>query len=145
MKKILFSLVLLAGCFLIDMSAAKAESYSIDDNAVEALLASAVENPLSIEAINAAIPSSPMDAQATVRGGKNGWVAFALAFVVGGLGIHRFYLGTKVMTGIGYILTCGGIFGIVPFVDWIVLLVGAIKNDISDYEDNSKFFMWGGR
>ena len=27
------------------------------------------------------------------------------------------------MTGIGYILTCGGIFGLVPFIDLIVLAI----------------------
>jgi hypothetical protein len=146
MKKILFSFLLLAGVVLAGTFSSKAESYTIDDSAVETLLTGAVENPFSIEAINSTIPVSPMAAEtATLRGGKNAWVAFALAFAVGGLGIHRFYLGTKPFTGIGYILTCGGIFGIVPFVDWIVLLIGAIEKDIRDYEDNPKFFMWGGR
>jgi hypothetical protein len=46
------------------------------------------------------------------------------------------------MTWVGYILTCGGIFGIVPFVDWIVLLIGLVEDDISKYVNNPKFFMW---
>ena len=45
------------------------------------------------------------------------------------------------MTGVGYILTCGGC-GIVATVDWIVLLIGLINNDISKYVNNPKFFMW---
>ncbi len=119
----------------------KAETYFLNDQNVEAVFAQSDVAPLAAEAINLAIPGNFAEAT-TKMGSKNGWVAFALAFVVGNLGIHRFYLGTKTFTGIGYILTCGGIFGIVPFVDWILLLVGAIKGDISDYEDNSKFFMW---
>jgi hypothetical protein len=43
-----------------------------------------------------------------------------------------------------YIFTCFGIFGIVPLVDWIVLLIGLVNDDISKYEDNDKFFMWAG-
>jgi TM2 domain-containing membrane protein YozV len=72
---------------------------------------------------------------------KSPIVAFLLAFFLGGLGIHRFYMGTKTMTGIGYILTCGGL-GIVSLVDWILLLVGVINDDIDKYVDNPKFFMW---
>jgi len=74
-------------------------------------------------------------------GEKNAVVAFILAWFLGGLGIHRFYLGTKALTGVGYILTCGG-FGIVAFVDWVMLLIGLIDDDISKYVDNPKFFMW---
>jgi uncharacterized membrane protein len=44
------------------------------------------------------------------------------------------------MTGIGYILTCGGIFGIVPLVDFIVLIINI--DNISKYVNNPKFFMW---
>ena len=67
-------------------------------------------------------------------------MALVLDFFLGGLGIHRFYLGTEVMTGIGYILTCGGIFGIVPLVDFIVLIINI--DNISKYVNNPKFFMW---
>jgi TM2 domain-containing membrane protein YozV len=71
---------------------------------------------------------------------KDPVVAILLDFFLGGLGVHRFYLGTKPLTGIGYILTCGGIFGIVPLIDFIVLIID--HDDISPYIDNPKFFMW---
>jgi TM2 domain-containing membrane protein YozV len=71
---------------------------------------------------------------------KNAAVALVLDFFLGGFGVHRFYLGTEVMTGVGYILTCGGIFGIVPLVDFIVLIINI--DDISKYVNNPKFFMW---
>ncbi|MES2656854.1 MAG: TM2 domain-containing protein [Bacteroidota bacterium] len=139
MKKFLSIVSVLAVMVIAGTSSAKAESYVINDEAVEAVFAAAVAAPISVDYINAA-PTVPTE-QAKVTGGKNPWVAFALAFVVGYLGVHRFYLGTAVLTGVGYILTCGG-FGIVAFVDWIVLLVGAIEKDIDKYEDNTKFFMW---
>ncbi len=141
MKKLLSIASMLVLMVIASTSSVKAENYVINDAAVEAAFTSAIAVPMSVDFINTAIPNVPTE-QAKVTGGSNAWVAFALAFVIGGLGIHRFYLGTATLTGIGYILTCGGIFGIVPFVDWIVLLVGAIQNDIGKFEDNTKFFMW---
>ena len=73
-------------------------------------------------------------------GEKDPLVALLLDIFVGGLGIHRLYLGTETLTWVGYILTCGGIFGIVPLVDLIVLAVN--YDDISPYIDNPRFFMW---
>ena len=76
---------------------------------------------------------------------RNATVAFVLSWFVGFLGVHRFYMGTETLTGVGYILTLGGC-GIVAFVDWIVLLIALINQEgISKYEDNPKFFMWSGK
>ncbi|TAE38530.1 MAG: TM2 domain-containing protein [Runella slithyformis] len=76
--------------------------------------------------------------------GKDATTSFLLAFFLGALGVHRFYMGTATLTGIGYILTCGGC-GIVATVDWVVLLIAMVnKEGISKYEDNPKFFMWSG-
>jgi len=41
-----------------------------------------------------------------------------------------------------YTFTCGGIFGIIPLVDWIMLLIGIIENNIGSYENNTNFIMW---
>ncbi len=140
MKKLLSIASVLVLMVIASTSSVKAENYVINDAAVEAAFTSATAEPMSVDFINATIPNIPTE-QAKVTGGSNPWVAFALAFVIGQLGIHRFYLGTATLTGVGYILTCGGC-GVVATVDWIILLVGAIKNDIGKYEDNTKFFMW---
>ncbi len=58
-------------------------------------------------------------------GGKNKIVAALLAFFLGAFGVHHFYLGS-VATGLVTLaivwLTCG-IGGILPFVEFIMLLV----------------------
>lgn len=141
MKKLLFvfSLLLLFGVTAM----ANVSQYRVNDAQIESLFAQAEQvNVMTTTDFQdfAALPASvpPM----LKSSDKNPAVAFILAFFLGNLGIHRLYMGTKTMTWVGYILTCGGIFGIVPFVDWILLLIGLIDDDISKYVNNPKFFMW---
>jgi TM2 domain-containing membrane protein YozV len=119
---------------------AAASDYYVDDSAIEDKLSSSTQvvfNPMT--------PNGDMMDITTVQASDpNAWVAFALAWVLGGLGIHRVYLGGKGLLILIYFITCGGIFGIVPLIDWIVLLVGAIQGDISQFVNNDKFFMWAG-
>lgn len=57
---------------------------------------------------------------------KSKGTAALLCFFLGGLGLHRFYVG-KVGTGIAMILTAGGL-GIWAFIDLIVILCGNFKD-----------------
>lgn len=139
MKKVSLAICLLLAVFFV--KSANASSYSIDMNSIDKMFSEAVET--SMISVNAgALNALPSNAQTTAVASKekNFVTAVLLDFFLGGFGVHRFYLGTKTMTGVGYILTCGGIFGIVPLVDLIVLIVD--NDDISPYIDNPKFFMW---
>lgn len=72
------------------------------------------------------------DISGTAAEGKSQIVAAILAFVVGVLGVHRFYLG---YTGIGIaqLLTLGGC-GIWSLIDLIRIIIGDLKpKDGSDY------------
>ncbi len=130
---ILFALILGISAATSTMSA----SYKINDSAIEKLFNSAEKGTMSIM-FNGL--GDATDAPAAAVKEKSAAAALIIDFFLGGLGIHRFYLGTKVMTGLGYILTCGGIFGLVPLVDLIVIAINF--DDISQYVDNPKFFMW---
>jgi hypothetical protein len=57
---------------------------------------------------------------------KSQLIAALLCFFLGGLGIHRFYLG-YIAIGILQILTAGGFFGIWVFIDFIRILLGTLK------------------
>ncbi len=115
------------------------QRYAIDEAAFDDLFATSQQvDPMSAFSGAFAGTSALQDADH----GKQPAVAFALAFVLGSLGVHRFYLGTETLTGVGYILTLGGC-GIVAFVDWIVLLIELIdENKFDSYVNNPRFFMW---
>jgi len=134
MKKLLVLLVVVSFAAISNLSAA---NYKLDNAKVDAMFETAQDANLSILAQDLKIEAGSSSALSVSE--KDPIVAALLAFFLGGLGIHRFYLGTETLTGVGYILTCGG-FGIVAFVDFIVLLVD--NNDISKYINNPKFFMW---
>lgn len=136
MKKIVFISLILFVTALCCYNA-KASGYTVDDKLIDQMLSKATEtlNVSFTDLLSAGNPTATMAATSKTAG-----VALVLDFFLGGLGVHRFYLGTEVMTGIGYILTCGGIFGIVPIIDFVVLIIN--YNDISKYVNNPKFFMW---
>lgn len=65
--------------------------------------------------------------------------ALAFPFPFGMVGLHRIYLGTAPYVPVVYIGTVGGGFGILPFIDFCVIL---LDKDITRYHENKKIFMW---
>ena len=144
MKK-LFLLAVIALCS-VGAFAATGSQYVVDDQQVEQLFTNSTDASLTALSdqtmINATAGVAGHGAQLKSGSDKTFVAAILLDFFLGGLGIHRLYLGTATLTWVGYILTFCGIFGIVPLVDFIVLIVH--NDDISPYVDNTKFFMWAG-
>ena len=58
--------------------------------------------------------------------GKSKITALLLCIFLGGLGVHRFYVG-KIGTGIVWLLT-GGVFGIGWIIDIVMIAVGKFKD-----------------
>lgn len=119
--------------------AANAANYKVDNNAIDALIENAEEvMVLDVAEAAPAATNLPAVSQKEVQPA----VALILNFIVGGFGIHRHYMGTAPGMWALYTFTLGGIFGIVTFVDFIMLIIGTVDNDISRYINNRKFFMW---
>lgn len=129
MKKILVILFALAAFSF----AASANSYSVDDASIDALF---TEAQMAAPATAAPVVSPQMDDQ------TRNIVAIVLDSVgLGVFGIHRLILGTEPINCLWYFLTFGGIFGIIPIVDWVVILIDLI-NGTASYIDNPAFIMW---
>ena len=136
MKK-LFAILIALVAINIHVSA---NEYKVNDNTVDQMFA----NATSVSTTQIADFSSfPVPQSELRRSSKNGWIAWALTFTAsfGVCGVHRLYLGSNTGVFIVYFCTAGGC-GIIQTVDWVVLLIGALNNDISKYEDNEKLFMW---
>lgn len=71
-------------------------------------------------------------AAAPYAGGKSQLTAVLLCFFLGGLGIHRFYLGYT-WQGIVQLLTLGGL-GIWALIDFIRILTGDLQPKDGEYE-----------
>ena len=66
-------------------------------------------------------------------------MAMAINLTLGMLGAHRLYLGTKPHVPVFYLLTFGGVFFILPIIDFFVL---TFSKDITPYLNNNKIIMW---
>jgi hypothetical protein len=56
-----------------------------------------------------------------------------------GVGLHRIYLGSKPILPVFYALTLGGVMGIIPIIDLIVIIS---TKDIRKYVKNNQILMW---
>jgi TM2 domain-containing membrane protein YozV len=63
----------------------------------------------------------------------------AFPFPFGIVGLHRIYLGTAPYVPVVYIATLGGVFGILPLIDFCVLL---LDKNTDKYISNKQVFMW---
>lgn len=136
MKKVLLTLVAMLGIAV----AAQATSYKVDDNAIDTM----IENAVSVDAASMSVAPAPAARVFSKAGGKEvkPTTAVLLNFFLGGFGIHRHYLGSTKWMWALYTFTGGGIFGVVPLVDFIMLIIGMNDDDFGKYIDNPKFFMW---
>ena len=137
------------------------EKYRINDDQIESLFAGAEE--ISVFDMYSETTSSDIDmfvSPVEVSGQPTPEVAFFLSFCLGGLGIHRLYLGTEPIVFVVYLVSgligyttaiwVHPVFGLVAVfntvlwvVDTILLGVGWLSyDDISKYVDNPSLIMW---
>lgn len=72
---------------------------------------------------------------------KKRFIAAALAFPLpfGVLGLHRVYLGSQPYMPLVYIATLGGCLGVLPFIDFAVIL---LDKNFERFMNNPRVFMW---
>ena len=63
----------------------------------------------------------------------------AFPFPFGIVGLHRIFLGTKPYVPVAYIASLGGIFGVLPLIDFFVI---CFDKNFDEYLNNGKVLMW---
>lgn len=63
----------------------------------------------------------------------------AFPFPFGIVGLHRIFLGTKPHVPVAYIATFGGVFGLLPLIDFLILV---FDKNFENYQQNGQVFMW---
>ena len=129
MKKIVIALVAM---FALTFSA-NAANYSLDESAInemfaEATVASSVESQGVLDGLD---------------GQTRTIIAAVLEFTsLPAIGIHRIVLGTQPINCLWYFLTLGGVFYIIPTVDFVVELIDLLVGSGTTYLNNPNFIMW---
>jgi len=136
MKKLLILLIVVSFAAISNLSAA---NYKLDNVKVDAMFETAQDANLSILAQDLDLEAG-CSSDLYVR--EKDPIAAALLALLVPIGIHRFYLGTEPLTGVGYVVTslCCGFGMLISVIDGVVLLVNS--KDISKYINNPNFFMW---
>jgi hypothetical protein len=91
----------------------------------------AATNGSSQTTISQAAAKPTLSSPAAAGSGKSQIVALVLALLVGGLGIHRFYLG-YIWQGVVQLLTFGGL-GIWALIDLIRIITGDLQPKDGSY------------
>lgn len=147
MKKLL---TLFAGIFLVS-SMSFAGNYELDNAQIDKQIEQAQEISI-VELTNTATSSIVADynyAPTNISELDKGTLAFivlSVGYFVGVIplfGIHRIIMGSSPKIAVLYCVTLGGICGVVPTIDWIVLLIRIInKEGAGSYMNNDKLFGW---
>ncbi len=129
MKKIVIALVAM---FALTFSA-NAANYSLDESAINEMFAEATV-------------STSMQSQGVLDGldgQTRTLIAALLEFTsLPAIGIHRIVLGTEPINCLWYFLTLGGVFYIIPTIDFVVELIDLLTGSGTAYLNNPNFIMW---
>lgn len=128
MRKLILQVVLIAMVTLVATPNIYAgipiqESPAVTQNTVQAQSAEQTAKLTTVQKIVVKKLNKKLNADAAA-GGKSQLVALLLCILVGGLGIHRFYLG-YIWQGVVQLLTAGG-FGIWWLIDLIRIITGSL-------------------
>jgi TM2 domain-containing membrane protein YozV len=132
MKKLIVFSAFTAMTALCVPTSSKA-AFPIAQQQTASTIAPAGNNEASTVQQSVQAQETPTPVPAPASSGKSQLVAALLAFFLGFLGIHRFYLGYT-WQGIVQLLTLGG-FGIWALIDFIRILIGDLQPKDGTYSD----------
>lgn len=136
------SLFFFLWCVLGIITSAQGKNTDISNNPVKDTVGfREMKKPL-VQSRVVSVDSLKINAKDTIHYKRHRLIAALLAFPLGVFGLHRIYLGTSPQVPFIYIVTIGGAFGILPFIDFVMILLSKNKDFHSTYTGNHHLFMW---
>ncbi|MCX8080118.1 MAG: TM2 domain-containing protein [Bacteroidia bacterium] len=132
-KIIILIFVLYGGIFLKSMENAEFELVCIDTIVTEPSVYEIKEHLLKPHPLRFLLKKKITRHQRFVA------AALAFPFPFGIVGLHRIYMGTRPHVPVLYIATFGGAFGVLPFIDFCILM---LDKKAERYFNNPRLFMW---
>jgi TM2 domain-containing membrane protein YozV len=133
MKK---SLLLFLGCVFAIITSLQGKSIDVSRDTV---VFHTIKKPLDLTLGETF--TDTLNGNKTVYHKKHRVFAALLAFPpLGIFGLHRIYMHTSPGVPLVYIVTFGGVFGILPFIDFVLILLN--KDIHLNYTSNPHLFMW---
>lgn len=132
------SIIFLFCCLLCSATLVKGRDV-IKDSAKRKVVKQGIAHPATRAGL---VPSDSMkiSPQDVVFHKKHRLFAALLAFPLGVFGLHRIYMHTAPGVPFIYIVTFGGLFGVLPFIDFVLILLN--KDIHLTYTSNPHLFMW---
>ncbi len=145
MKKVILFFTLAFACVTSSFAANPSAEYFLDEQAVDALVMSSEEVQMAdLVALNT-LDANGVTGTAQLKAGKDKTVFLLLNFFLGGIAIHRYYMGVD---GVWYMFAayaCVPVAGIVAGCgDFLYVLFGTDSTH-EEYTDNKKWFVWAGK
>lgn len=128
------SLLFFLGCIIGILISVQGKSVGISK---DTMVFHAIKKPIAQSTF---VFTDTLNGQKTVFHKKHRLIAALLAFPLGVFGLHRIYLHTSPAVPLIYIVTFGGLFGVLPFIDFVLILLN--KDIHLNYTSNPHLFMW---
>lgn len=139
MKKIILSLSLALGLGFSSYANSSNSQYFLNEESVETLISTSKEVPVSFLTLN---DVSSTNGTMLMNGDKSKVVFLVLNFFLGGLAIHRYYMGTD---GAWYMFLGYACVPVASSVancgDFLYVLFGTSSTH-KEYANNKKWFVW---
>lgn len=147
------NLFTLLAVFFLASTMSFAGNYTLNNEKIDAQFEQATEKSIIEIAEDTDFSEADLSAFATSPTSINEMDKGTLAFIVLSVGyfvgviplfgIHRIVMGSSGKIALLYCVTLGGICGVVPTIDWVVLLIRLInKEGAGSYLNNDKLFGW---
>jgi hypothetical protein len=145
MKKLALFFALSVACIANSFAGSSSTEYFLNESSVDALVASSEEVQMADLVAMNAVDANGLTGTAQLKAGQDKTVFLLLNFFLGGIAIHRYYMGVDgawyMFAGYACVPIAGAVAGCGDFF-YVLFGTGSTHEE---YADNKKWFVWSGK